>query len=80
VSFSWVLLLQACLSYISEFLFNKNAFLFQSILLYSFDRLTLNYTKSSSPAVNVLAAQQEKMLHAAHSSIDENEQIGTMMA
>jgi hypothetical protein len=45
----------------------------------SFDRLTLNYTKSSSPAVNVLAAQQEKMLHAAHSSIDENEQIGTMM-
>ncbi len=46
--------------------------MFQSILFFSFDRLTLNYTKSSSPAVNVLAAQQEKMLHAVHSSIDED--------
>jgi len=35
-------------------------------------RLTLNHTKSSSPAVNVLTAQHEKMLHAVNSSMDED--------
>lgn len=44
-----------------------------------FSRLSFNNTKSSSPAANVLATQQEKMLHAVNSSMDENgnEQMGT---
>ena len=40
--------------------------------LSAFCRLTLNHTKSSSLAANVLAAQHEKMLHAANSSMDED--------
>jgi len=51
-----------------------------AVSMYLLYKLTLNNTKSSSPAVSVLATQQEKMLHATHSSMDGNEQMGTAMA
>jgi len=48
--------------------------------MYLLYKLTSHNIKPSSPAVSVLATQQEKMLHVAHSSADGNEQMGTTMA
>ncbi len=64
------------------FFYSTKKFILINFVLFFSCRLTFNI-KSSSPAVHVLSAsaQQEKLLHAAHSSIDEdkhgNEQMGT---
>jgi hypothetical protein len=54
--------------------FNKFSFFF-----FFSCRLTLNHPRSASPTANILAAQQEKMLHAVQTPVDEDEIVNHQM-